>query len=224
MTETHQRGKVPGASVREVSKDIAMSYDDISLDSFVDLTSKNLKTRAERIRRINTRYRIAPDMGRLASRQKFVPGRGNIHADIMFVGDMPSGNEATTGRALDGNRRRVVKHLLQGIDCREDQTYTTYLLKYRTPMGRSIRSIEIAGIQHLIAEEIETIKPKIVVTWGRQTLATLIPDASLYESHGKVFEFNGVPLVPMFSPEAVLLNPEAMTDVQKDFQAIHKFI
>lgn len=224
METTTARIFVPGASVDEVATDISMSYDDISLDRVVDLKAMTLKTRAERIRRINTKYRTAPDMGRLASRQRFVPGQGNVRANVMFIGDMPSGNEALTGRALDGQRRQVVQHLLQGIDCREDQTYTTYLLKYRTPGGRSIRGIEIAGIKHLVMEEIDIIKPSVVVTWGRQVLDSLIPGASLYENHGKILSLGGIPLVPMFSPEAVLLNPEAMRDVRRDFQTIHKFM
>lgn len=215
---------VIGASVRKVADDITLSWDDIELDRIVDLSQRTVKTRAERLRRINTKYRQAPDMGRLASRQRFVPGRGNIRADIMFLGDMPSGDEAVTGLALHGRRREVVKYLLHGIDCREDQTYTTYLLKYRTPTGRSLRAIEIDGIKHLMMQEIEVIKPKVIVTWGRQTLDALIPGASLYASHGKELIVGTFVVIPMFSPEAVLTNPEAMRDVQSDFQTVHKYV
>ena len=215
---------IPGASVQEVATDISLAYNDIDLTRVEDLKERTLQTRAERIRRVNTKYRRSPDMGRLASRQRFVPGRGNIRADIMFIGDMPSGVESVTGPALDGKRQEVVRHLLNGIDCKEDRVYTTYFLKYRTPNGRSMRYIEIEGVRHLIFEEIRIISPKVVVSWGRQTLDALIPGTSLYEAHGKDLSIEGIPYIPMFSPEAVLYNPDAMTDVRKDFQAIHKFV
>lgn len=214
----------PGASVQEVAHDISLAYDDISLTRIVDLKERTLQTRAERIRRVNTKYRRSPDMARLASQQRFVPGRGNIRADIMFIGDMPSGIESVTGKALDGKRLEVIRHLLNGIDCKEDQIYATYFLKYRTPRGRSMRYIEIEAVRHLIIEEIKTINPKVVVSWGRQTLDALIPGTSLYDAHGQSLSIEGIPYIPMFSPEAVLCNPDSMTDVRKDFQVIHKFV
>lgn len=186
---------------------------------------KVLLTRQVRLDKLNTAYPELTDIQLLKHRERFVPGEGSLYPRILFVGDVPGHYESKSGRALADQRKSIVNTMLRGIDLKLEHVYTSYIVKYRTQGGRDPKPIELEASLPTILSEIDVLKPCIVVTWGRFALEAFAKDMRLQDVHGKqVLSDHGFPFVPMFSPDAAMVNNNVAQMLIKDFQEIRNLV
>lgn len=157
--------------------------------------------------------------------QDIVIGKGNLEAEIMFIGEAPGANEAIHRTPFVGRGGQLLDRTLKEfakID--RDEVYVSNIVKVRPPDNRDPNPEEIAAFLPFLQEEIAFIKPKMFVTLGRFSLNFFLPKAKISQVHGQLqcFEWNGAVtfLLPQYHPAAALRGTRVLHTFQEDIGKI----
>ena len=164
---------------------------------------------------------------RVSSNYFPVIGEGNHEAKIMFVGEAPGENEAKTGRPFCGRAGKVLDELLQNIGLNRKEVYITNIVKDRPPNNRDPLPEEIDAYAPFLDRQIEIIKPKVVATLGRFSMAYVMNHygleweiAPISVLHGKILQAESFQLVPLYHPAAAIYNQHLLETLKEDFQIL----
>ena len=94
--------------------------------------------------------------------KNIVVGKGNLNADIMFVGEAPGRNEDEQGLPFVGAAGKNLDNLLGKVGLSLNDVYIANILKCRPPENRNPSPEEIRAHTPWLVEQIKQIKPKIV--------------------------------------------------------------
>jgi DNA polymerase len=143
-------------------------------------------------------------------RTNAVPGEGNPSTEVMFVGEGPGFNEDRIGRPFVGRAGDFLVKLLGSIGWRREEVFITNVVKCRPPDNRDPQPDEIAACAPYLRRQLEALDPALVVTLGRYSMATFLPDARISQAHGTVRPVDpatGAPnalVLAMYHPAAAL--------------------
>lgn len=157
-------------------------------------------------------------------RTRAVPGEGPENAAIMFIGEGPGFHEDQQGRPFVGAAGQFLDELLQSIGLRRDEVYITNVVKCRPPGNRDPQPDEIEACQSYLDRQIALIKPKVIVTLGRYSMARAFPNEKISAIHGRPRKIDGVVYVPMFHPAAALHQPALRKTVEEDFARLPRIL
>ncbi len=157
-------------------------------------------------------------------RTKAVPGEGPEDAEIMFVGEAPGWHEDQQGRPFVGPAGQYLSQLLASIGLGRDQVYITNVIKDRPPVNRDPLPAEIDACRIWLERQIELIRPKIVVTLGRYSMALFFPGKSISRIHGRAEKRDGVIYYAMYHPAAALHQQSLRRVIEADMQKIPRLL
>jgi DNA polymerase len=152
-------------------------------------------------------------------RRQIVFGVGNPEADLMFVGEAPGGDEDVQGIPFVGRAGQLLTKIIEAIDLRREDVYIANVIKCRPPGNRNPEQDEVDTCEPFLFQQIDIIKPKVIVALGtfaaRTLLRTLDPISRL---RGRVYDYRGAKLIPTFHPAFLLRNPAAKREVWEDMK------
>jgi DNA polymerase len=98
--------------------------------------------------------------------------------------------------------------MLAAIDLkRGENVYIANVLKCRPPGNRNPEPAEVAKCTPFLQRQIALVRPKLIVAMGRFAAQTLLAsDASIASLRGRVYRYEGVPLVVTYHPAYLLRN------------------
>ncbi|MCS6844775.1 MAG: uracil-DNA glycosylase [Caldilineales bacterium] len=149
-----------------------------------------------------------------------VPGEGPADAAIMFIGEGPGFHEDRQGRPFVGPSGALLEELLAGIGLQRQQVYITNVVKCRPPGNRDPLPDELEACRPYLDRQIELIRPKVIVTLGRFSMARYFPGQSISRIHGQPQQQGDVTVVPMFHPAAALRQAQWMDAMREDFRRL----
>lgn len=149
-----------------------------------------------------------------------VPGSGNDHAEIMFVGEGPGFHEDKQGLPFVGRSGEYLDYLLNLIGLKRDQVFIANVVKHRPPENRDPLPDEMLACKPYLDRQIEIIDPLVIATLGRFSMARYFPNGKITQIHGKPKFEDGRAYYPFFHPAAVLRNPELRRDMEADFKRL----
>ncbi len=138
----------------------------------------------------------------------------------MFVGEGPGFHEDQQGRPFVGPAGRLLGDLLGLAGLRREDVYITNVVKCRPPGNRDPLPTEIDACRKYLTQQIEMLKPKLIVTLGRYSLAWFFPRDSISKVHGHLRERDGVHFVHMYHPAAALHAGNLRKTIEDDFRKI----
>lgn len=143
-----------------------------------------------------------------------VPGEGNPHAQLFFIGEGPGKKEDEQGRPFVGASGKFLELMLGHINLRREDVFITNIVKCRPPENRDPEPEEIdTCTSHYLYAQIELINPRLIITLGRHSMYRFLPDTfKISQVHGKPFRRNGKVFLPLYHP-AVALYSGSMRDV-----------
>lgn len=157
-----------------------------------------------------------------------VPGEGNPEAKIMFIGESPGYHEDQQGIPFCGQAGKLLDELLQSIEVKREGVFICNMLRHRPPENRDPLPEEIEACKIWLDRQIEIIRPKIIVTLGRFSMAKFIPEGkiSFLNGQARFVDFAGRKyiVIPMFHPAAALRSLEIMSKLKEDFLKIPKLL
>ena len=157
-------------------------------------------------------------------RTKAVPGEGPEEADLMFIGEAPGFHEDRQGRPFVGAAGQFLEQLLASIDLTREDVYICNVIKCRPPKNRDPRPEEIEACRPFLDRQIELIKPKMIVTLGRLSMARYFPKTTISRIHGQPKRVGDMIYYPMFHPAAALHQPRYRRGIEQDMLKIPKLL
>ena len=160
------------------------------------------------------------------SNNNFIFGSGDSKADLLLIGEAPREEENLKGKLFVGREGKLLDKILKAIGYnRSNKVYITDIIKWRLPDNRDPLPSEVEECLPFLIEQINIIKPKIIVALGKVAGKTLIKkDVMLKEMRNETYEFNSIPLRVTYHPAALLKNPSLKKDAWEDFKYIRDFL
>jgi uracil-DNA glycosylase family 4 len=153
-----------------------------------------------------------------------VPGEGPENAEIMFIGEAPGFHEDRQGRPFVGAAGKFLEELLASIGLQREDVYICNVIKCRPPGNRDPLSDEIATCRPFLDKQIELVRPKLIVTLGRYSMARYFPNTQITRIHGQPRRIAGRIYYPMFHPAAALHQPKWRSVVEEDMLKIPQIL
>lgn len=177
--------------------------------------------------------KVTPELAATATQLVF--GSGSPDADIVFVGEAPGKNEDLKGEPFVGAAGKFLDEMLQSVNLQRDDVYITNIVKYRPPNNRDPLPEEKKAFLPYLQTQLEVIQPKVLVTLGRHSTNSFLPDLQISREHGhpkrvklafradpdKVLE---IVILPLFHPAAALYNGGLRQTLLDDFLKIPEII
>ncbi|MGD9152709.1 MAG: uracil-DNA glycosylase [Gammaproteobacteria bacterium] len=152
------------------------------------------------------------------TRTQTVFGAGNQRADLLVIGEAPGANEDRQGEPFVGRAGMLLNAMLHAIGLDRKDIYIANILKCRPPNNRDPLPREVGLCTPYLKKQIELIKPKLIVTVGRIAAQFLLnTDESMGRLRGKVFEYEGIPVIATYHPAYLLRSPRGKAKSYQDF-------
>ncbi|MGQ9888759.1 MAG: uracil-DNA glycosylase [Aggregatilineales bacterium] len=153
-----------------------------------------------------------------------VPGAGNIHADIVFIGEGPGFHEDRQGLPFVGRSGEYLNYLLSLIGLRREQVFITNVVKHRPPDNRDPLPEEISACKPYLDEQLALIDPAVIVTLGRFSMARYFPGGKISQIHGQPRYDTHCAYYPLFHPAAALRTPALRRDMEADIRRLPEIV
>lgn len=153
-------------------------------------------------------------------RTKVVPGEGAEDADILFIGEAPGWHEDQQGRPFVGPAGLYLDELLASINLKREQVYIANVVKCRPQGNRDPLPTEIHNCRNWLDRQIELIRPKMIVTLGRYSMAMFFPGKSISKIHGTAQKWDNVIYYAMYHPAAALHQQSLRQAIEEDMLKI----
>ena len=152
-------------------------------------------------------------------------GSGNTKAKIVFIGEAPGKDEDLQGKPFVGRSGKFLDEMLESIKLQRKDIYITNTVKYRPPKNRDPKPEEIKECWPWLVEELNFIKPEIIVTLGRHAMNRFFPKEKISEVHGKILKNKNTEIkcqkfLVLYHPAAALYNGSMKKILLKDFKKL----
>ena len=163
--------------------------------------------------------------GLCETRTNVVFGVGNPEAEVLFIGEGPGEQEDLQGEPFVGRAGKLLDDMLELIDLDRSKIYIANMVKCRPPKNRDPLNIEQEACSVWLTQQIELIRPKIIVCLGRIAAATYIrPDFKISREHGQWTVKNGIMTMALFHPAALLRDPRRRPETFEDLKTLQQAI
>lgn len=155
-----------------------------------------------------------------AQATQLVFGTGNVDAQVVFVGEAPGKKEDESGQPFVGASGQFLDELLASINLKRGDIYITNIVKYRPPDNRDPLPAEKEAFLPYLLEQVDIIKPKLIVTLGRHSMDCFLPGLKISQVHGQASRADGRLYLPLYHPAAALYNGGMRQTLIDDFAKI----
>lgn len=153
--------------------------------------------------------------------QHKVPGQGDHHSPLMFIGEGPGQVEDEQGLAFVGPAGQLLTRMLLAIDLPRDRVYICNVVKCRPPNNRVPEPQEAAACMLHLRMQVALVRPKVIILLGSTAAKnTLGEDIRITRDRGKWFERKGVWMMPTYHPSALLRDTSKKRDAWEDMQSL----
>ncbi|HKW68638.1 MAG TPA: uracil-DNA glycosylase [Terriglobales bacterium] len=188
---------------------------------------------------------ISEDIGdctrcRLAKgRKNIVFGTGDIHAELMFVGEGPGADEDEQGLPFVGRAGQLLNNMIAAMGLRREDVYIANVVKCRPPGNRTPERDECETCMPFLMRQIAAIRPKVIVALGATAAKNLLAiNSPMAELRGHWYDFHvnvnsmgrpdpnrpTVKLAVTYHPAFLLRDPRQKKETWKDLQMVMKFL
>ncbi len=164
-------------------------------------------------------------------------GEGNGNAKLMLVGEAPGKQETLLKKPFVGQAGKNLNEFLQVLEINREDIYISNVVKYRpyktnekknTTSNRPPKREEIAECMPYLLEEIELIRPAVIVTLGNVALKALVGDDSVTigNMHGQMIQLENKTskLYPLYHPASIIYNRSLKEVYNEDINNLKQMI
>lgn len=162
-------------------------------------------------------------------RTRTVFGEGDVDAAVMFIGEGPGQNEDEQGRPFVGRAGQLLDKQIEAMGYQRAEVYIANIVKCRPPNNRAPTTTEVDACMDYLKKQIETIRPKAIVTLGGPAAKALLNTREgVTRLRGQWHEISlgqgkpTVPVMPTFHPAYLLraYTPDNRKKVWSDLQQV----
>lgn len=152
-----------------------------------------------------------------------VPGEGNFNAELMLIGEAPGYDEDQQGKPFVGRAGQLLTDIIKAMGMTREEIFIANVIKCRPPENREPMDDEIAQCSPFLFNQIDIIKPKVIVTLGRYSTTTILKlnkQMRISELRGRFFNYKGIKIMPTFHPAYLLRNEKDKKLVWNDMKLV----
>lgn len=139
------------------------------------------------------------------TKKNYVPGEGCPDPDIVFIGEGPGETEDNFGRPFIGKAGQLLDKLIARMGHSRETVFIGNIVKCRPPNNRDPLKNEVYACMPYLIRQLAILRPKVIVCLGKVAMNNLLDaDYSIMRERGKLFEFQGITVIPTFHPAYVL--------------------
>ena len=158
------------------------------------------------------------------TRTNSVPGKGNFHSDVIFVGEAPGRNEDQKGEPFVGVAGKKLSLALEEAGIARDEVYITNTIKCRPPNNRVPKKEERKACSEYIEKEIQIINPKIICVLGNTAFGSILGGTEITKYRGKIARKNNQLYFITIHPAATIYNQKLIDTLKKDMKKLFEII
>ena len=161
------------------------------------------------------------------TRKNTVFGEGDPDSDIMIIGEAPGREEDEVGRPFIGRAGKLLNEFLKSIGLNRDLVFIVNTIKCRPPENRDPEIAEIDACSDYLDQQINIIKPKVLVLLGKIAANRLLgEDIPMSELRLKKFFIDkyDIPIIVFYHPAYILRSPSQKKKVWDDLQYLKGII
>ena len=161
--------------------------------------------------------------------KKIVLGDGNINSPLMLIGEAPGLEEDNAGLTFLGEVGDLLKKMLNAINIKKENIYSTYAVNFRPPEDRKPTSTEIKRYSQFLQKQISIINPKIIILMGSTAMESLTGlNSKISIERGKwkevIVQNTTYNVIITFNPSYLLRVPENKKHSWEDLKKIQQRI
>jgi uracil-DNA glycosylase len=138
-------------------------------------------------------------------RTQVVYGDGFADAELMFIGEGPGAEEDRQGLPFVGAAGQLLTKIIQAIGLERSQVYIANVVKCRPPGNRDPEHDEIASCLPYLVQQIELVRPRLIVGLGKVAAHTLLHSAApVSRLRGNWYKVAGADMRVTYHPAALL--------------------
>ncbi len=143
-----------------------------------------------------------------ATRTQTVFGVGDANADWLIVGDAPGAEEDLKGEPFVGQVGQLLDNMLAAIQLkRGENVFIANVLKCRPPENRDPQNEEVLECDPFLKQQVELIKPKLIIALGKFAAQSLLQsESTIVSMRGQLHQYNDVPVIVTYHPVYLLSN------------------
>jgi len=163
-----------------------------------------------------------------AQATQLVMGDGNPDAAIVFIGEAPGKSEDLKGKPFIGAAGKFLNVMLEAAGMERSDVYITNIVKYRPPNNRDPLPDEKAAFLPYLLQELDIIKPEVVIALGRHSMEYFLPEAKISEVHGQPHQVTvdgrEILLMPLYHPAVAIYDRGKRQTMIDDFLKVPALI
>lgn len=146
-------------------------------------------------------------------------GEGNPKAHLVFVGEAPGEQEDKQKRPFVGRAGQLLDKKIAAMGLKRSDVYITNVVKCRPPKNRKPHVGEIRAFEPFLFQELQTIKPDIIVCLGTVAAQSVLKTKeTLGNLRGKFHSYGNAKVLVSYHPAALLRNQELIKPFWDDLQ------
>jgi len=154
---------------------------------------------------------------------------GRPNPDVLVIGDCPHESDDKCGGVLVGEAGELLRLALVGNGFSANKIAYTYVVKCRPTqrkwnktLNREPTDKEVKTCKPYLLAEIEVYKPKIILLLGGVALKAVLGETGITSKRGRIFDYEGIPVVPTLNPEVVVKDDTYLNPFLKDLETLYK--
>jgi len=156
-------------------------------------------------------------------RRQAVFGEGALPSDWMFVEEAPGEQDDWHGQPFMGKAGALFDNMLKAVNLQRATVFITPLVKCRPVANIAPSKEEVASCMHFLQAQIERVRPKCIVVFGRAANLLLGSNETIEALRAKdcfINDANGkqVPVVVTYHPNHLMIAQADKARVWQDLQ------
>lgn len=151
-------------------------------------------------------------------------GAGNPHAQVVFIGERPTGDDVAAGVPFSGEGGELLDRILYAMGLSRDEVYLCYLVKCAARPDEATRDAQLASCESVLQRQLAAIKPQVVVALGTVPAQVLLNrQQEIGNMRGMWSNYQNILLMATRDPEDLIRNPATKREVWDDMkQVLHR--
>ena len=154
-------------------------------------------------------------------RTKTVFGIGNKNADWLVIGEARGADEDLMGEPFVGRAGKLLNAMLLSMGLQRKEVFIANILKCRPPKNRDPKSDEVKVCENYLRQQIELIKPRIILALGRIAAQNLLKSTTpigKMRGNSYLYPDSDLPVVVTYHPAYLLRSPSEKRKVWEDLK------
>lgn len=141
-----------------------------------------------------------------------MPGEGPVPCDILFYGEAPGANEESQNRPFVGDAGSILDEVLSMAGVGRSAVHIGNVIRCRPPGNRDPKADEVAACRIFTVQELQAVRPKVIVTLGGVALEALTGRKGIKDNRGQLIPLlpeyrSTIPVIPSYHPASILHQP-----------------